>query len=160
MHRLTFFFVNYVPFLNCEVELNVCIIENFMSLSYVLRHRDSIIKLYLFSYNAHDISIKDVYKPSNIFLSAGLYSTRRSCPPVLRNFYRYIHSSKSNNWICVEEIDERNIRHDASRALQLPIDLKISNTFARLNTRSRRKFARLVTRLCGYREVADNLLLQ
>lgn len=68
MHRLTFFFVNYVPFLNCEVELNVCIIENFMSLSYVLRYRDSIIKLYLFSYNAHDISIKDVYKASNIFL--------------------------------------------------------------------------------------------
>lgn len=118
-----------------------------MSLSYMLCYRDSIIKLYLFSYNARDISIEDVYRPSNIFLDL---CTRTKIKSVTRQFLEYppfcriifrsqrlsscpskllsidFYSSKSNNRISIEEIDERSIRHDASRLFQLPIDLKIS----------------------------------
>lgn len=131
-----------------------------MSLSYMLCYRDSIIKLYLFSYNARDISIEDVYRPSNIFLDL---CTRTKIKSVTRQFLEYppfcriifrsqrlsscpskllsidFYSSKSNNRISIEEIDERSPAPAAHRPQNF-------NIFALLNARSRRKLTRLVAR--------------
>lgn len=138
-----------------------------MSLSYMSRYRDSIIKLYLFSYNARHISIEDVYKPSNIFLDL---CTRTKIKSITREFLQYLpfcrivfrsrklsscpsklpsidfYSSKSNDRISIEEIDERSIRHDASTTSPAAHRPQHFNIFALLNARSRRKFARLVAR--------------